>query len=134
MAQLERLASYMWPTDAFPIASLNIRVQELASRLGLAVSDWEVDGLGPASGFGCRLPSGRVLLLEELELSVKYQGSTGPYLYLDAAEVAENEPEDLMIDILGALGLSDSDVRWVNTVGRQEAARLTSIVRAARSP
>ena len=88
---LELLTSYTWPTDVVPLGGLTVRINDLAARLGLPLQMWDVDGLGPARGFGGRLPSGWVVLLEELENAVKYHGAKGPSVYVDAA-------------VLGAIG------------------------------
>jgi len=45
---LEVLVSYTWPTDGVPPAALSVRVNALASRLGVSVRAWEANGLGPA--------------------------------------------------------------------------------------
>jgi hypothetical protein len=49
---LELVDSYTWPNDGFPFAGLGLRMDDLASRLGVAVHTWHVDGLGPARGLG----------------------------------------------------------------------------------
>jgi hypothetical protein len=71
---LEVVTSYTWPTDGVYLAALDTRVDDLAARLGVGVHAWDVDGLGPARGFGFRLPSGRVYLLEELGFAVRHRG------------------------------------------------------------
>jgi hypothetical protein len=119
---IEPLVSYTWPTDPFPLAALGVRVDALAGRLGLSVHDWNVDGLGPARGYGGRLPSGRVILLEELQLAVKHHGAQGPIVYVDAAELAAVGPELLVGELLAALGLSRSDL--VVVVGQSDQQRL----------
>lgn len=130
---LEVVTSYTWPIDGIPFAGLHIRVDDLATRLGLAVQKWDVDGLGPAKGFGFRSPSGRVYLLQELELAVKYQGATGPVVYVDAADLATVGTKSLVDDIISALGLSHSDVvTFANTAVERNAAELVKKATAAR--
>ena len=51
---MELLAAYTWPTGPVGLGSLTVRVDELAARLGVAIHAWEIDGLGPARGFGGR--------------------------------------------------------------------------------
>jgi hypothetical protein len=130
---LEVLASYTWPTDAVPLAALCVRVDDLAVRLGLPVRAWEVDGLGPARGFGGRLPSGHVILLEELELAVRYHGARGPVVYVDAAELGALGPEPLMTELLTELSLSRLDLVGVaGQADQRSAAELAARVLAAK--
>jgi hypothetical protein len=113
-----------WPTVQVPLASLGLRVDELATRLNLPVHAWYEDGLGPARGVGCRLPSGRLFLLEELQLAVRHQGSRGPTLYVDAADLTAGGVESLLEEILQALQLSRADLTWImDRAGEEEVAR-----------
>jgi hypothetical protein len=113
-----------WPTVEIPLASLGLRVDELATRLNLPIHTWYEDGLGPARGVGCRLPSGRLFLLEELQLAVEHRGSRGPTLFVDAADLTARGVGSLLEEILQALHLSRSDVTWIlDRAGEEEAAR-----------
>ncbi len=107
---VEPILSHRWPIDGYPLAQINIRVDELGSRLGMDVKAWDVDGLGPARGFGFRLSSGRVYLLQELEHSVRYHGFCGPTLLVDAGDLAANGSEQLVDEVVKATGLSRSDI------------------------
>ena len=98
--------------------------------LGIPVHTWYEDGLGPARGFGGRLPSGCVVLLEELELAIKYQGARGPGVFVDASMLGAVGPTRLVIELLAALGLSQSDlVSVADAAAQQSAAELTSQAR-----
>jgi hypothetical protein len=110
---LEPLTSHTWPTDGLPIAVLGIQVDDLASRLDLPVFAWVVDGLGPARGVACRLPSGRVFGLEEVETSIRYQGVKGPTVWVDAADMADRGIERLLAEILEGLQLSKENIAEV---------------------
>jgi hypothetical protein len=122
---IELITSYRWPTDGYPFATLGVRVEELARRLGASVRDWNVDGLGPARGFGFRAPSGRVFLIEELESSIRYDGACGPTVYADACELASLGVEKLVNEVVTALGLCKSDVASVaGAVAEKHAAAL----------
>ena len=128
------LASMAWPTDGVPLAGLTVRVDDLATRLGVPVVTWDVDGLGPARGFGFRLPSGRVYVLEELELAVRHQGAQGPTAYTDAADLGSIGAGPLVAELLAALGLSRSDL--IGEAGPDEeraAAELVARMAAARA-
>ena len=39
---LELVDSYTWPNDGTPFAGLGLRMDDLASRLGVAVHTWDV--------------------------------------------------------------------------------------------
>lgn len=122
---LEHLTSYTWPTTQFPLAGLCVRVDELAARLGVTIHTWVEDGLGPARGFGGRLPSGTVVLLEELETSIEHGYSQGPGVYVDASVMASVGPEALVAELLAELGLSRSDLEYAaNEQNRQGAIEL----------
>lgn len=130
---LEVLTSYTWPNDGFPFASLDVRVNELARRLGLDVQQWDVDGLGRARGFGFRAASGRVYLLEEVDLSVTHSGTNGPGVYVDAGELATVGSAILVADVIAALGLAPSEVVVVaDTAAEKFAAQLVAKVARAR--
>lgn len=45
---LELVDSYTWPNDGIPFAGLGLRMDDLATRLGVAVHTWDIEGLGPA--------------------------------------------------------------------------------------
>src|SRR5262245_18432267 len=118
---LEPLTSFAWATDGVPLAALAVRLEALAARLDLPLRTWDEPGLGPARGLGCRLPSGRVCFLEELELAIQHQGARGPTVYVDAADLGSLGVESMLAEVLGALGLSRSDLAGVAGIGAQQA-------------
>src|SRR5262245_31213819 len=131
---LEVLTSYTWPTGPVPLAALRVRVDDLAARLGVAVRAWDEDGLGPARGFGGRLPSGCVVLLEELQLAVQHHGAAGPAVYVDASELGTAGPEPLVVELLAALGLARLDLASVaDEAAQRSAGELAARVQAART-
>src|SRR5688572_27740099 len=109
--RIEQLREYRWPsgTDAW-IGSLGVRFTELAERRRLRTDRWDEDGLGPAVGALCRLPSGTVILLRELEHAVTYQGARGPEISADLGEVAARGAATVRGQVLLAFGLSAADV------------------------
>ncbi len=130
---LEPLSSYTWLTDCCALATLSVRIDQLAARLGLPVFTWQEEGLGTARGVGCRLPSGRVFLLEELELAVRHQNAKGPNVYVDATDLGDQGVEPMLKEVLGGLQLSRSDVNWLAEAdAQQSAAKLAAEVRAAK--
>jgi hypothetical protein len=111
-----------------------MRVDELASRLGVAVHAWNVDGLGPARGFGFRAVSGRVYFLEELAIAVRHRGAPGPEVPVDAADLTTFGAEFLVVEVLAAPGLSRSDVAYLADESVQQiAAALVARVSASRA-
>jgi hypothetical protein len=130
----EAVTSYTWPNDGISFASLGMRVDDLANRLGLPVHAWDVDGLGPARGFGFRVPTGRVYLLEELEMAVRYHGATGPSVYVDALDLATLGAKALIQEVVTGLGLQESDIAFVADSDLQkQAANVVAIVAASRA-
>src|SRR5262245_60200969 len=131
---LEVLASYTWPTAPVALAALAVRVDDLATRLGVAVHTWDEDGLGPACGFGGRLPSGCVVLLQELQYSIQYHGAIGPGVFVDASELGAVGPDPLVEELLAELGLSKSDLAGVvDEAALRNAAELAARARAAQT-
>ena len=108
-----KLDDHRFTTVDYPVVGFLIRVAEIAERLGLEVETWEEDGLGTAHGLWVRLPSGRVILLRELEHAIKHLGEKGPYAYLDAIDVAGCAIEALIDEIVDGLGLTKEVVGWV---------------------
>lgn len=131
---LEVVNSYAWPTDGFPFASLGIRVVDLALRLGVTTKQWDVDGLGRATGFGFRAASGRVYLLEEIDLSVKHGLVNGSTVYADAGELASNGGAVLAEEMITALGLAPTEVATVaGSAAERYAAELVEKIRIANA-
>jgi hypothetical protein len=134
MFEVVTVTTYTWPNDGIPFAGLRIRVEELAARLGVAVHTWDIDGLGPAKGFGFRTASGRVYLLQELALAVQYHGATGPSLYVDAADLSTVGPAALADEVFATLGLAHSDVLFfADAAAVKRAAELVAKVTAAKT-
>jgi hypothetical protein len=130
---LEPIASHTWPTDGLPFGGIAIRVADLATRLGLVLRAWQVDGLGPAHGFAFRVPSGRVYLAQELELEVRYYGARGPTLYADATELVSPGIKALVDEVAAELGLSAAEVIGLaNSNIEQLAAKIVAAVADAK--
>jgi hypothetical protein len=113
MSNVEYIATHHFPTAECGLASLSMRVDELAARLGFTVHSWRDDGLGPARGFACRLPSGLVFVMVEHLLSIEHSYSRGPLILVDATDLSRLGVEHLLKEILQALNLSRTDVASV---------------------
>ncbi len=104
----EYVRTYTWPNEGIAFAGLDIRVDDLANRLGVGVQEWDVDGLGEARGFGLRSQSGVVYVLEELKLMVLYKGARGPSVYADAADLVRLGTDALIDELFAAIELPAS--------------------------
>jgi hypothetical protein len=107
---VEAVTWHKWPTDGIPFAGVRIAPCEIAVRIGVATQKWDVDGLGPAIGFGFRAQSGRVYLLQQLELVEKHYGVIGSDVYVDATDFLKTGLPSLVSDVIQALELSSSDL------------------------
>jgi len=130
MTGVQQVRDYRFPGIDMPIARFRWRVSEIAERNGWAVETWEEDGLGEASGFFLKLPSGRTIFLLELRHLVEHFRERGPTAYIDASELAKLGVEALLEEILTSLGLSQQDVDWVAPPENQEIA-LDAVKRTA---
>ncbi len=120
---LRVLDRYDWPTAEWGVASLAVRCVVLFRRLGLEPREWEVDGLGSAIGGLCRLPSGRVVLVQELAHAVRHLGRRGPDVWVDASEVASVGVEEILHEVVSAMGLQNDEIDWTQDPSSQEEAR-----------
>ena len=84
MHVLTPLYFYKWKTVELPIFRLTVRVSDLANSLGLKVENWEIDGLGEASGFIVQSNTGLVIYAVELLHGIEHLGNRGPVIYVDA--------------------------------------------------
>jgi hypothetical protein len=74
-----------------------------------------------------------VILVQELENSIRYYKSLGPAICADASDLADAGVEALVEEVLDALGLSRSAVTWVaDSTVQREAAEFAAKVLAAK--
>lgn len=110
---LSQVWNYRWPSGTDEqIAILSIPVDTLARQFGLSAEEWVEDGLGPARGFWCKLPSGLVISLVEFE-HLANSPYSGPDLSVDSYAFQQMGSAPLLYDALKALGLTEADVIWV---------------------
>lgn len=129
------LTEYIWQSPEFPICTVNVPVAELALRLGFPLAEWEEPGLGRATGFGCRLASGLVVMLEELAHARDHLGAAGPALYIEGHDLAAMGVERALADVLAGLGLTPQNVAWVQTeAGFQSAVQAVEAARVGTRP
>jgi hypothetical protein len=120
---IEALSEYRFPLDSMVLCSLRVRLDVIATRFDLPIYEWEEDGLGRARGLGCRLPSGLVFVLRELEHAVRHLGAAGPGVDVDVGVVATRGVASLVDEITNALQLSSAEVDWVEVAEAEEWAK-----------
>ena len=127
---------FRWPSGAeMAIAGLSVPLNRLAEAAKLNLCSWEEDGVGPAHGALCRLPSGRVVLLHEVEHAVEHLGASGPDIHADLQEVATEGIEPILSEFLAALKLSADAVAWYQAAdGRESAVEILGHTHRYRSP
>ena len=123
MNTLTHLTEYVWQSAELPVCTVDVPVRVLAERFGIPLAHWEEPGLGGASGFGCRLASGLVLLLEELSHAREHLGAKGPTIYVEATELVERGIQSTLASTLAGLDLSPQSVTWSQTEAGLQAAR-----------
>ena len=110
---IQQVAGYRWPSGGEQaIAILRVPLERLAEKSGLTLEQWDEEGLGPARGVWCRLPSGRVVQLYELEYTPEDRGAVGPNVSADLGDISRIGPEKLVDEVLQAFALSRADVSW----------------------
>lgn len=123
MNGISQVSEYQFPSPDLAIAILRVPVAEIAKRFGLTVDTWEEAGLGRAHGMFIRFPSGRVMLLRELEHAIKHLGREGPTVHVDAGELAAFGVEPLVAEVLESLGLPSDAVAPVAPNDSRDAAK-----------
>jgi hypothetical protein len=109
---LSQLWNYRWPSGTDEqIAILAVPVETIERRFELSAEEWIEDGLGPARGFWCMLPSGRVISLVEFAHRAE-TAYPGPNLSVDSHEFHRIGGARLLKDALEGLGLTEADVVW----------------------
>jgi hypothetical protein len=109
---VHQVFDHHWPSGSGePIAILGILFEPLGVGRQFALEEWEEDGLGPARGFWCRLPSGRIVLLWELE-ATRGEYLHGIHVSVDSGELREREPRQWLAELFAALGLPEDVVLW----------------------
>lgn len=120
MNSLSVLHEHTWTSTDFPLCQFGLSAAALGGRLHLPLQSWEEDGLGPASGFLCELPSGLVLLVQDFALAP----TLGASVHTDAADIAERGVQSLLLEVLKAFDLTTDVVTWEQTEPGVENARL----------
>ena len=112
MNAIRQVSEYRFPNIDFPVAILRASLDEIAERFGLKIEAWEESGLGPARGMFIGIPSGRIMLLRELEHAIKHLGEAGPTVSIEAGAMAALGVQPLIDEVLDGLGLSADAVAW----------------------
>jgi hypothetical protein len=122
MTSLTQPETFRWSTTEYPLATLSVRVDVLAARLGFRIDSWEEDGLGPARGAALQLSSGKLIILQELQYMIESGRSEGPLLMVDAGDVAGLGVAMVLYEVLGELGLDSDAVAWMQEPEAQAEA------------
>ncbi|MBB4125821.1 hypothetical protein GGR77_001092 [Xanthomonas translucens] len=112
----------------FPLCTIQTSIFELSERLQIPLDSWEEPGMGEAHGFGCRLASGAIVVLVELDHGRNHLGS-GPTIYVEASQLVEHGIEVTLSETIAGLLLSRESVTWLQTEEGRLAAKL--VVQAA---
>jgi len=112
----------------FPLCTIHTSIFELSERLQIPLESWEEPGMGEAHGFGCRLASGAIVVLVELDHARKHFGC-GPDIYVEASELVDRGIEVVLNETLAGLALSRESVTWLQNEEGRQAAKL--VVQAA---
>jgi hypothetical protein len=124
MARILAIDNHRWPSGAeFPLAGLSVRLSRIAEDQNLALTRWEEDGLGFATGAFCRLPTGRVILLRELDHLVEHFSPQGPEVLIDAGELAAEGVTKIIEEVIEQLGLGRESLSWIQDGDAQIAAQ-----------
>jgi hypothetical protein len=123
MNTLIAITEHQWSSPEYPLCELSIPVSEIASSLGIPLHFWSEDGLGPASGFMCRLPSGLVLFVQEFEHARERLGSKGPTVLVEATDLVALGVVAATNEVLAAFGLATHQVSWQQSEAGTQAAR-----------
>ena len=105
-----QIAEHTFPHERWAALSLSIRMEALAQRLGIKVDVWEEEGLGEAKGCFLQLGSGRIIMLREIDKTIKMFGEKGPTVIVDGADLAQNGWEGIVEEVMDSLGLSREDI------------------------
>ena len=123
----EQVRDHRWPSGGEqPIAGLRVPIDGLAAQAGLKLETWEEEGLGFARGAWCRLPSGRVVQLYELE----HAPDPGVRLTVsaDLYDIATVGSRTVVDEVLRAFGLGAQVLAW-----SQDAATDARVAEQLRS-
>jgi hypothetical protein len=122
MTNAVQVYDYRFPNADFPIMRFQVRISEIAQSRGFEIESWEEDGLGQAHGMLLRLPSGRVILVRELQHAIDHYREMGPHVHIDAAAIAEFGVEPLISEVLTSLDLPPQMVDWRAPSEQQQTA------------
>ncbi|GLS93879.1 hypothetical protein GCM10007918_11710 [Piscinibacter gummiphilus] len=109
------VTEHQWSSPELPLLSLSVSASELAQAFGIPLQSWSEDGLGQAHGFACRLPSGFVVLVQELEHAREHLGEKGATVLLEYADLAAREVASAIEEVLAAFGLAAHHVTWIQS-------------------
>jgi hypothetical protein len=129
---LERLSEWRAPSgDTFWLGVLGIRLPEIANRLGFPLRHYDEDGLGPTADLLLRLPTGTVVVLQEVEGEVMTGACRGPNLWVDVGDIVRLGGADIRAEFLRALNLGPEAMEFVPPA-EHEALAYEALAKAQR--
>lgn len=114
----------------FPICTLSVPIAQISAQLEIPFENWHELGIGEARGFGCHLPNGMMVFLDEF-LSSPQPGTT---VHVDASALAGRDVNDVVSAALNGLGLSMSFVTWLQAESSWTAAQEIAKTAGAHKP
>ena len=120
-----QLAWFRFPDDlSIILGSARIHVPDVAARCGAIVETRQDPELGHVYGFALRLPSGRVVVIEEWEYEIQEFHAEGPYISASTDLVASGAADAVFGEAVQALQLAQSEIGWTpETSGSLEQVR-----------
>lgn len=103
----------------FPICTLSLPIAQISAQLEIPFDSWQELGMGDAHGFGCHLPNGMMIFLDEF-LSSPQPGTT---VHVDASALVGLDVYEVVSAAVGGLGLSMSFVTWLQEESNWKAAQ-----------
>jgi len=113
MDSAKQIYGHIFPSGFdWPIARLGIGIDDIVAQPGFEPESWEESGLGIARGGFVALPSGRVVLLQELDHSKKMYGRYETDISADVRDFVTFGAELLVDEVIAALSVSRDVVTW----------------------
>jgi hypothetical protein len=122
MNRITQVFEYHFPAEGLTIARVNIDFDDLIGRSGLTPEHWDEPGLGAARGAVLRLPSDRIIAIQELQHFRKNMGLLAFDIVADAVDILACGVEPLIDEALVVLDLPKRAVGWKAGDDLQRAA------------
>jgi hypothetical protein len=106
MNRVMQLDDYRFPSGFDKhVARLAVPLGKLCAQFKGALQSWDEDGIGRVRGAFIQLPSGRVVLLRELELLKEIDPCSGTDVFADGGDVGRLGAKFVANEVIDALGV-----------------------------